>query len=597
MCTDEPKTHLTKEWLVNEEHQVVDDALNGLVRCNPQLALLDIGRVIVIRDHLKLDKVKLLAGSSSGHEPACAGFVGRGMLTASVQGGIFRNPTPDLIFRTIKELARRHDNGILIISSNDTSSKLAFGLAIERSHNLPNLKVKMLLVSDWIYKENETRGLTGTILIQKIAGAMSEKDFFLHDIYLFCKPLLKNIATVLVSLCPAKSPLYEVSSSYASRKSFLQDAREVEFGAGLHGEPGFMKMTLLSCHDTVTLLLSQITDPKFTGAITLEPEIPIILLINNLGTTSKTEELIFINEVVSQLQKMHIHIAGVYCGSFVTSLKMSGFSLTILKVINADIITYLRQPTEAPFWNSFSQFALQPKADVVISTKLASYEKQVKPYRGPKMNDNVAEAIGEALNFACGALVSCEIQLNIMDSEYGDGDTGTNLRGPALKIIEYIQRKKLITNWPFMLFEQLSKIMDHTNGGLLPCLYAIMFEAAAKPFFNLHETDAVTQQLWLEVMESVCKAMRRYDTPPLGTHTMFDVFFATKEAVKANIAENLNSLDLMGLATITAESTALRTRKTNEDHPDSGAHSVGIWMRAVYESFKLHSTVFEDAKV
>lgn len=85
MCT-EPKTYSTQEWLVNKEHQVVDDALTGLVKCNPQLALLDIGRVVVIRDHLKLDKVKLLAGTSSGHEPSCAGFVGRGMLTASVQG-------------------------------------------------------------------------------------------------------------------------------------------------------------------------------------------------------------------------------------------------------------------------------------------------------------------------------------------------------------------------------------------------------------------------------------------------------------------------------------------------------------------------------
>lgn len=86
MCTDEPNKYISKEWLVNEEHAVVDEALNGLVRCNPQLALLDIGRVVVLRDHLKLDKVKILAGSASGHEPAFAGFVGKGMLTASVQG-------------------------------------------------------------------------------------------------------------------------------------------------------------------------------------------------------------------------------------------------------------------------------------------------------------------------------------------------------------------------------------------------------------------------------------------------------------------------------------------------------------------------------
>lgn len=339
-------------------------------------------------------------------------------------GGIFHNPTPDLIFRTIRELARRHDSGILIISSNNISNKLSFGLAIERSKNIPNVKVKMLLVSDWIFQENETQGLTGTILIQKIAGAMSERECFLHDIYLFCKPLLNNIATVLVSLHPAKSPVYEVRSSINYHKSLLQETHEVEFGAGLHGEPGFMKMTLLSCHDTVKLLLSQITDPKFTGALTLQPEIPIVLLINNLGNTSKTEELIFINEVVTQLQEMNINIARIYCGSFITSLKMSGFSLTILKVIHPDIITYLHQPTEAPFWNSFSQLVLQPKGNLVISTKLPTQEKQKKPNRGPKVNDVVAEAIGEALNFACGALVSCEKQLNIMDSECGDADTG-----------------------------------------------------------------------------------------------------------------------------------------------------------------------------
>lgn len=106
-------------------------------------------------------------------------------------------------------------------------------------------------------------------------------------------------------------------------------------------------------------------------------------------------------------------------------------------------------------------------------------------------------------------------------------------------------------------------------------------------------------QIWLSKIDLplIFFIFGSYGTPPLGTYTMFDVFFASKEAVKVNLNENLHSLDLMGLATVAAEEAALRTRKSSEDHPDPGAHSIGIWMRAVYECFKLRSTIFEDVKI
>ncbi|GLV48576.1 hypothetical protein CBL_06014 [Carabus blaptoides fortunei] len=581
MCSESNEPFTNGQWLINDVHTVVDEAIMGLVRCNPHLALLDIGRVVIRRDHQSHEGVKILSGGASGHEPCFAGFVGRGMLTAAVQGGIYSSPTSYTVVRTIKELSRRHEHGILIIVSNNMSDRLNFGLAVERANNLPNVQVKLLCVSDVC--GNKSRSLTGTLLVQKIAGAMAETDASLYDIHTFCSAILCNLATVLVSVKFSLSPFPEI----ATCARFLGQ-KSMEFGSGLHGEAGYLTTKLKSTEETVKMLIAQLTDKHVCGTIELTASIPIIVLVNNLGNTSKLEEHLFLNELIIQLQSHNINICKIYCGSFLTSLEMAGFSLTVLNVTDPVVLEYINAPCSAPYWKSFTEHVVASES-VVMSTVLPSREKHLKTPRGPRINEKTANAIQTAIKFACGALISCEKQLNLIDSEFGDSDTGTNLKKGCVNILEYLTRDKLTLNWPFMLFEEISKILERKADGLLCCLYSIMFASAAKPLVELTEYDDLTPEVWARVLEAVCSVVQSYGQVQLGQCTMYDALYACADSLRDNLNNELSSLDLLGVATIAAEDAARKTRPVQNVHPDPGAHAVGIWMRAVYEALKLQN--------
>lgn len=297
------------------------------------------------------------------------------------------------------------------------SDRLSFGLAVERANNLPNVKVKMLLVGDVC--GNKTRSLTGILLVQKIAGAMAETDATLYDIHSFCSSVLTNLATVLVSVKFSLSPYAEI----ATCARFLSQ-KQMEFGSGLHGETGFLTTKLKSTEETVKMLIEQLTDKNVSGTIDLKPSIPVVVLINNLGNTSKLEEHVFLNELILQLHAHDITICKIYCGTFLTSLEMAGFSLTILNVTDPIILEYINAPCSAPYWKSFTEHVVNLNDVIVMSTELPFREKQLKVNRGPRVNEKTTNAIRTAIKFACGALISCEKQLNIIDAEFGDSDTG-----------------------------------------------------------------------------------------------------------------------------------------------------------------------------
>lgn len=175
------------------------------------------------------------------------------LLQISFPGDIFCSPPPDIILNTIKELSRRNVHGTLVIISNKLSDKLNFGLAVEKASNIDNVKIKMITVNDEIKDPNENSGHVGTILIQKIAGAMSEKGFFLNEIYDYCLSIMEDIATVSVSIKSPKSPYAKISTTAKTLAS-----KEMEFCMGNHGEIGIGRMPLKTTSETVKILLGQI---------------------------------------------------------------------------------------------------------------------------------------------------------------------------------------------------------------------------------------------------------------------------------------------------------------------------------------------------
>lgn len=337
-------------------------------------------------------------------------------------GDIYCSPPPDTILKTIKELSRRNVHGTLIIIGNTLSDRLSFGLAMEKALTIPNLRVQMLLVEDEQRGALEKFGMVGTILVQKIAGAMSELGCFLDEIYDFCKSILPDILTTSVTLEWPQNPWAQIHTSTKYVNEQL-----VEFGTGFHGERGHLKLPLKSTFEIVKIMLEQVNIETHRTSLAFyeddPPPIPIVLIINNKGSVSQFEEQIFVQEVISQLQMAQVKIVKIFIGAFFTSLRMAGFNLTIMKLTKPEVLNYITYPCGVPIWQEF--VPLEFNTDLYLSTVFGKEELKLKERRGPELSDSVATVLKSVILFACEAVTSCERQLNIMDSEIGDADTGT----------------------------------------------------------------------------------------------------------------------------------------------------------------------------
>lgn len=196
-------------------------------------------------------------------------------------GDVFQSPSVDRIFRTIKQLARRNPHGVLIIIHNNQLDRLSFGLAAERANNIENVECRIIRVNDEIRSICEKQGLIGTLLIQKIAGAMSEQGFFLDEIYKFCVDRLKDMATLAISFAMPMTPYAKISSCarYMMRSS-------VEYGTGFHGEPGFMTTEMKTTAETAKMCIEQLFHEasEFKAYLDAEEdEVTLVVVLNNLG--------------------------------------------------------------------------------------------------------------------------------------------------------------------------------------------------------------------------------------------------------------------------------------------------------------------------
>lgn len=258
----------------------------------------------------------------------------------SYKGEIFTSPNCSEILSVLDKLTRKFDSGILVIIPNGTGYKLNFGLAVEKALN-KGIKVKLMLVNDDIasvrygIKTKQKRGLTGTIIVQKVAAAMAENNYSLNEIYSYCEQLQRDISSITISLIS-----YSQTGSEQCRPCNItnMDASKVQFGAGLKGERGYFKTEVTAVEHMCKALFEHFT--KESDGVKFEDDIPIILLINNMGTTSKMEECIFIKEVVKNLHNRNIVIKRLFCGQYMSTIDTTGFIVTVCKVCDYFYLIY-----------------------------------------------------------------------------------------------------------------------------------------------------------------------------------------------------------------------------------------------------------------
>lgn len=308
--------------LINAVDAVEEQMILGLVKSAPKkLAKLDCGNVVVRAQKKSADKVALVSGGGSGHEPAHGGFVGTGMLDCAVAGAVFTSPTPDKIFEGIKAVAT--DQGVLCIVKNYTGDVLNFEMAMDMASD-EDINVAHVVVNDDVAVQDSLyttgrRGVAGTILVHKIAGAKAETGASLDEVKAVAEKVIANVRTMGMAISPCTVPA-------AGKPGFELSDDEMEIGIGIHGEPGTHRDKIASADEIAKSLLDKIlADIDFKSA-------EVVVMVNGMGATPLMELYIINNFVQDYLAQAGVKVYDTMVGNFMTSIEMAGFSLTLLKL-------------------------------------------------------------------------------------------------------------------------------------------------------------------------------------------------------------------------------------------------------------------------
>lgn len=486
-------------FFFDDRKQLVNDAIEGLIISAPlgNIVKLDIDPAIriVVRNDWNKNRVAVISGGGSGHEPAHAGFVGKGMLTAAVCGDLFASPSVDAVLNAIVAVTGEH--GCLLIVKNYTGDRLNFGLAAEKAKAM-GLKVEMVVVADDISlsSNKQPRGVAGTVLIHKIAGYAAEAGKSLSEVRDLAQQACDNLWSLGVSMQSCHLPGHEDKKEIQSNCC--------ELGLGIHGEPGASIIETQNSKVIINTLVKLLLERAVSGRYAV--------LINNLGGVSALEMALLTREIAHSTLHDHIdYLIGP--AALVTSLDMKGFSLSLLKLNN-----YFQQAINAPVETLGWQ-----KPVALAPLKVITYAAAEKHLAyTPSENAKVAACI----KTISSTLIKIENKLNVLDAKVGDGDTGTTFAHGAQDIVGKLENRQLpLNDLPQLLLligERLATVMGGSSGVLM----SIFFTAAGQ---QLLKGDKLVDAFWSGLEQLKC-----YGGADLGDRTLIDALQPALQAWKTD---------------------------------------------------------------
>ncbi|HJY91660.1 MAG TPA: dihydroxyacetone kinase subunit DhaL [Candidatus Acidoferrum sp.] len=559
---------------INRPENAVEEMLQGMTVLSPGLDRLPGHRVMFRADaeQIRDKRVAIISGGGSGHEPAHAGYIGEGMLSAGVAGEVFTSPDTDSIFAAIKAVAGKP--GALLVVKNYTGDRLNFGLAAEMARS-EGISVEMIIVDDDVALDGSgsatgARGLAGTVFVHKLVGAAAAEGKTLTDLASLGKAVVRSLATMGVSFSAGISPA-------VGKPSFELDEDEMELGLGIHGEPGVIRTKLQPADQLTETLLTRILKDRNFGA-----QKRIAVLINNLGATTEMELAIVARHATLFLDRSGFTVERLYAGTFLSSLDMAGISISVLG-LNDEWLRWLDTPTTAPAWpNAAKQ---RPRPVNLQSAPPAGVNMAFTARENPE--SDLGKNVERAIRAACEALFQAEPQLTELDRITGDGDLGASMKRASIVI------KEAIPSYPLNDISATLKALGHTLrhelGGSSGPLYGVLFLRAGNVLEN---SGRIGLTEWATAFDEGCRAISELGGAKPGDRTMldaFDPFLKTlREAGTGTPREAL--LAAVDEAQRGAEATAQMKPRLGRSsylqdrvlgHPDPGAIAVAIWLRAV----------------
>lgn len=431
---------MSAKHFINDPTHLVNTALHAVTLTNPGVAL-DADNKIIYRRPSPHDrqKVSVISGGGSGHEPSFASMVGPGLLSASVAGTIFASPSAEQVRTAIQtrvdnnEPDSKSDGGVLVTVMNYTGDILNFGMAVEKAR-AAGVNVEMVVVGDDVgvgrAKAGKVgrRGIAGTVLVHKISGALAAQGRSLAEVAKVARLTAENLVSVGASLEHVHVP-----GRVVSKEDEHLELGQVEIGMGIHNEPGSSKEKA-ELPELVQKMLKQMLDQSDKDRAFLNVNSnEVVLMVNNLGGVSVLEMGGITAEVVSQLKKSYnIRPVRILSGTYMTALNGLGFSITLLNVVNTDIggpgmIELLDAPCEATGWSApISKHTWEAKNTATREDK-GAINAEVKE-SGLKTDGKAAQ---ETLTVALNNVIHVEAEVTRFDTVVGDGDCGIGLKRGA----------------------------------------------------------------------------------------------------------------------------------------------------------------------
>ena len=308
--------------IINDPYKVVDEMVDGIVLAHHNILRFanNNKRAVVRKDAPIKDKVGILIGGGSGHEPAFVGYVGKGLADGAAIGNVFASPSPDPVVDATKAISG--GKGVVYMYGNYAGDIMNFDMAAElcAAENIP---VKTVLVTDDIASaaidnKKDRRGVAGDFYVFKIAGAAADKRLDINEVCRLAEKTNNNTLSMGVALGPCSLP-------HTLKPSFILEDNEMEIGLGIHGEAGVRKGEIKSADEITTELMNIILKELNNAS-------KVSVLVNGLGSTPLMELYIMFKKVKEILDKNKIEIHSSFVGEYVTSLEMNGASITLLNL-------------------------------------------------------------------------------------------------------------------------------------------------------------------------------------------------------------------------------------------------------------------------
>ncbi|KAH7914593.1 Dak1 domain-containing protein [Hygrophoropsis aurantiaca] len=530
---------------LNTAPSLVVDSLEGLCAANPQLAL-DAGNKVLYLASPDRSKVALVCGGGSGHEPSHVGFVGEGILNAAVCGTVFASPNASQVRRAIDLV--ENEKGTLIIVKNYTGDILNFGLAKEQyaaTHPETDDNVLFVVVGDDVAVGRTQgsivgrRGLAGVCIVYKIAGALAHRGASLDEVFDIANWASNRVGTIGVGLEHCHVPGTTIQDTNLGPE-------EIEIGLGIHNESGISRISPIPpLHELVPNLVEKITSTTDKERSFLpfknNGEDNVVLLVNNLGGLSELELYAVAREVRKTLDNSKITIKRLIVGTFMTSLNMPGFSITLLLLPDGTdpngpseelILSLLDAESNAPAWKWSSK-------SEVSTTAESSVTPAPTPPRSVQLKAENVTGFNEAIERACKAVIAAEPEITRMDNIAGDGDCGLTLKDGATGVLKELEKGNVTGDDVVRSIITIAHVAEESMGGTSGALYSIFFSALAQGLVT-GGPGVATPQRWSKALSSALERLYAYTHARPPSRTLVDPLASFVRIFKA-IPTNLTS--------------------------------------------------------